>query len=156
MKITKELLIEKGARCEGLQQFARFFPSGFDGEWTRELQIKILTKTRLRRHFGWAVDAGVVPMWGMNGANLAGANLAGAGLAGANLYRASLDGANLAGASLAGVNLYRASLDGANLAGASLDGANLYRANLAGAWYTKETIFPKDFDSKAAGMVLEE
>lgn len=101
MKITKELLIEKGARCEGLQQFARFFPSGFDGEWTRELQIKILTKTRLRRHFGWAVDAGVVPMWGMNGA--------------------------------------------------SLDGASL-----AGAWYTKETIFPKDFDSKAAGMVLEE
>lgn len=106
MKITKELLIEKGARCEGLQQFARFFPSGFDGEWTRELQIKILTKTRLRRHFGWAVDAGVVPMWGMNGANLV--------------------------------------------------GASLYRANLDGAWYTKETIFPKDFDSKAAGMVLEE
>jgi len=141
MKITKELLIEKGARCEGLQQFARFFPSGFDGEWTRELQIKILTKTRLRRHFGWAVDAGVVPMWGMNGANLAGAGLAGAGLAGANLYRANLYRANLAGASL-----YRANLAGASLAGASL----------AGAWYTKETIFPKDFDSKAAGMVLEE
>ena len=126
MKITKELLIEKGARCEGLQQFARFFPSGFDGEWTRELQIKILTKTRLRRHFGWAVDAGVVPMWGMSGANLDGANL------------------------------YRASLVGASLDGASLVGASLAGASLVGAWYTKETIFPKDFDSKAAGMVLEE
>ncbi len=113
----------------------------------------------------------------LHNADLAGANLEEADLSESKLQRvylweANLRKANLTEADLRGSDLSRANLSGANLANANLEGAKLEKTNLQGAKYThagttlntcKEvlliernypctTIFPKDFDFKAAGM----
>ncbi|NEQ84721.1 MAG: pentapeptide repeat-containing protein, partial [Moorea sp. SIO2I5] len=113
-------------------------------------------------------------------AYLRGANLQKANLGGANLQEANLGGANLQEANLGRANLQKANLGGANLQKANLGGANLQEANLGGAnlqntFYTNEstlgatcqklyltifinypclTIFPENFNPKAAGMKL--
>ncbi|MBN4001216.1 pentapeptide repeat-containing protein [Nostoc sp. LPT] len=106
-----------------------------------------------------------LPGANLQSANLYGANLQGAVLAGANLQEAVLTGANLQGA-----NLYGADLQGAYLPGANLQGVNLV-ADLQKAKYTDNstsqetckskfekypcpTIFPDNFDPRAAGMEL--
>ena len=114
-------------------------------------------------------------------ANLQEAELDHANLQGANLFRANLQGAilnhaKLQKAVLVYANLQEAELDHANLQGALLHYANLQEAdldhiNLQKAKYTANitsqetceayvqhypcpTIFPKNFDPKAAGMEL--
>ncbi|MEH2003901.1 pentapeptide repeat-containing protein [Nostoc sp.] len=110
-------------------------------------------------------------------ANLQGAFLQGAKLQGAFLQRAYLQEAHLLGAYLQGTNLTDAKLQGAYLQytylqGAILRDANLQGTNLQGAHYTDKstsqqmckafskeypcpTIFPKGFNPKTAGMILE-
>jgi hypothetical protein len=107
----------------------------------------------------------------MQSANLQGAVLAGANLQGADLDKANLQGANLYKANLQGADLTGANLQKAYLINANLQGANLYKVNLQKAQYTDNstsqqtcnsfsknypcpTIFPPNFDPKAAGMVL--
>ena len=69
-------------------------------------------------------------------------------------------GANLEGANLEGANLYGANLEGANLERARLRGANLYSASLSnGSSLTEakadnETVWPKGFDTSAAGVIF--
>lgn len=109
-------------------------------------------------------------------ANLQGAFLIDTNLKGAILFKANLKGANLSLASLQGAVLGFANLQGAvlfkaNLQGTKLIAANLQEANLEEAQYTDQgtspetcksnfrkhpcpTIFPPDFDPKAAGMKL--
>ncbi|MEA5621641.1 pentapeptide repeat-containing protein [Nostoc sp. UHCC 0251] len=98
-------------------------------------------------------------------------NLKGAILFKANLKRANLSFASLQGAVLGFANLQGAVLSKANLQGAKLIAVNLQGANLEEAQYTDQstspetcksnftkhpcpTIFPPDFDPKAAGMKL--
>jgi uncharacterized protein YjbI with pentapeptide repeats len=115
----------------------------------------------------------------LQGASLWQANLKEAQLPGANLQKAQLQGASLEKAELQGVNLqeaqlYEAKLQEASLEKANLQGADLREARLQGAYYTNtstkpstcknryvakhpcSTIFPKNFNPKAAGMVLVE
>ena len=128
MKLTITELQNKEACIEGIELFERFFPEGFDlSKLTLEYQIKILTKTRLKQYWGWAVGNRLIPALSMNDANLTGANLTGADLTGAYLYRANLTGANLTGAYLIGADLYRANLTSANLTGADLTGTGITR-----------------------------
>jgi uncharacterized protein YjbI with pentapeptide repeats len=87
------------------------------------------------------------------GANLTGANLAEAILVGANLEKANLAGAGLTGVNLGGANLMGANLEGADLEGATFDDAYLGSANLKGATYSKQTLWPQDFDPVAAGAI---
>lgn len=105
-------------------------------------------------------------------ANLQGALLWEANLQGAELWEAKLQEARLWGANLQGAGLVGAELQGAELWGANLQEATLGKAKFQGATYTDKntkpevcwkyflskhpcpTIFPKNFDPKAAGMVL--
>jgi uncharacterized protein YjbI with pentapeptide repeats len=87
------------------------------------------------------------------GANLAGANLAEAILVGANLAGANLEGASLAGVNLGGANLVEANLVGTDLEGATFEDAYLGPANMKDALFSKQTIWPKDFDPLAAGAI---
>jgi uncharacterized protein YjbI with pentapeptide repeats len=101
-------------------------------------------------------------------ANLTGAKLLAVNLQNANLSFANLQDANLGdawlsrtdlppsviGETLTVANLSGARLSYANLSGANLQKANLTGANLEGAKYSSKTIFPPNFDPKAAGMVL--
>jgi uncharacterized protein YjbI with pentapeptide repeats len=110
-----------------------------------------------------------------SGADLSGANLSGADLSGAFLHNADLSSTNLSSTNLSGAVLNNADLSGAVLNNADLSGAilrdvtdwsganlsstnlsstNLSSTNLSGAKYSAETIFPANFDPKAAGMVL--
>lgn len=82
------------------------------------------------------------------GAGLLKANLQGVSLNGANLQEAKLNEANLQGA-----HLKEANLQGADLRFTNLYGTNLIRANLQGARYSKETIWPENFDPKQAGAI---
>ena len=76
-----------------------------------------------------------------------------------NFEDADLRGANLMGALLVGANLRRANLGIDNLGGsARLQGANLTDAvvnqcNFLGAEYDANTLFPKGFNPKSAGML---
>lgn len=65
--------------------------------------------------------------------NLQGANLSGANLQNANFSNANLHDANLSGALLFGANLRAADLSSANLKGIILSGVNLSEANLTNA-----------------------
>ena len=89
-------------------------------------------------------------------ANLLLADLVGAILQGANLQWAFLHVANLQGA-----DLQRAILRGADLRAADLRGANLQGADLGGVQLQKSkcdayTVWPGEFDWKAAGVILRE
>jgi hypothetical protein len=105
-------------------------------------------------------------------ANLQGADLSDANLQGADLSDANLQGADLSDANLQGADLTDANLQGADLTDANLQGADLTDAKMQKAKYTDKstspetckiylkdypcpTIFSRDFDPKAARMVLE-
>lgn len=115
----------------------------------------------------------------LNGANLVRAKLSYADIAGsfisevdltdaklnfAILEDATLGRSNLVGANLRGAILTKANLWGSNLTavdmreavlrGASFDGAGLLGVDLRGAKYDSETIWPINFDPRAAGAIL--
>ena len=100
--------------------------------------------------------------------DLSEADLSETNLSDANLFRANLACSNLYNANLAGVNLSMAvlaasSLQAANLRGADLRGAKLYKANLDGADLTgadlrwakacADTVWPKGFGPRSAGVI---
>lgn len=78
-------------------------------------------------------------------------NLTRANLKGAILIRSTLQRANFTNAILIGSNLNNADLEDANLTGAILD-----NANFEGALYTENTIWPKGFNPKGAGAILND
>jgi hypothetical protein len=125
--ITLEDLRSRQACRPGIVWFEAAFGPELRGEWSRDEQIMALA-LGAGPWLGWAAAVGLLPLWGMSGADLRGANLTGANLRYANLYRANLRDANLRDA-----NLYGADLNGANLRDANLHGANLYRADTTGA-----------------------
>jgi Pentapeptide repeats (8 copies) len=112
----------------------------------------------------------------LQGADLKEANLQDTYLGSANLQRAILKQANLqrailVSAKLQGADLIGADLQGVHLGSANLQGANLKETQLQNAKYTDNstnqetckfifekypcpTIFPNNFDPKAAGMEL--
>ena len=90
----------------------------------------------------------------LEGANLQGAKLEEANLQGAKLQGANLEEANLLFTNLRGADLQLAILRGAKLRGADLQLAILQGAYLRRATYTKETIWPDDFNPKARGAIL--
>jgi hypothetical protein len=71
----------------------------------------------------------------------------------ANLHGAHLDAVILTDAHLGGTILSRAHLQRAYLQGACLEGADLVGAHLEGALANKETVWPKEFDWRAAGVI---
>jgi uncharacterized protein YjbI with pentapeptide repeats len=92
---------------------------------------------------------------------LEGARLEGAMLEEANLWEAKLGGANLRGADLTASRLVQADLDGADLSGAMLSGAILVGARLrgtvlAGVRADRSTVWPSQFDWRAAAVSIEE
>ena len=100
MKITKNLLIEKGATCDGLDYFQDMFPDGVMKieEWTEAHQAMLLGDEKARKYWGWLVGVNLIPTWSMREADLSGANLSGANLSEADLSEANLRWANLSGA----------------------------------------------------------
>ena len=163
MLITEQALRDKGAYCEGIQEFLAEYPEGYDTDnWSLEEQARVLRSSVLKKHIGWAWFVGLSEKFSMAGANLSeanlseanlyGANLSGANLSGAYLVGAYLVGANLSGANLSGANLSKANLSKANLYGADLYGANLVGANLVGAKYNKYTVWPDGF-VPTSGMI---
>ena len=134
MRITLNQIHESGACSSGVDWFRETFGDAYEiAEYTPVQQAGILMDPTGRKFFGWAVAAGLIPIWSMNMWDLRGANLSGTDLSGASLYGASLSGADLYGANLYGASLYGASLSGANLRGTDLSGADLSRADLSGA-----------------------
>lgn len=104
MKITAKMLCERGACADGIKEFGDVYPNGYDGEWTRETQVKFI-QGPLRKYFGWATRVGLLPMWSMHNADLHNADLSGADLCWANLREAKLSNANLYSADLSGADL---------------------------------------------------
>jgi hypothetical protein len=90
------------------------------------------------------------------GAVLQHAILAGAQLHQALLIEADLQGASLERAELQAALLYRANLAEARLQGADLSGATLTDAHMEGAQCNSETVWPDQFDWRAAGVILKE
>ena len=145
--ITVDDLKRHGAYCAGLKRFQEVYGDVLHMDWTRETQIQTLLDQApwegFRKHLSWAVQAGLIPLWSMFGADLAGINLRQVELIGADMENANLTGACLAevlfpgarlvNACLVDADLTNACLVGANLAGANLAGANLTNANLTGA-----------------------
>ena len=80
--------------------------------------------------------------------DLSEADLSETNLSGANLFRANLACSNLYNANLAGVNLSRAILYKANLEGADLTGADLTWARACA-----DTVWPKGFGPRSAGVI---
>jgi uncharacterized protein YjbI with pentapeptide repeats len=92
-------------------------------------------------------------------ANLLDAHLEKAKLGDARLEKANLRGAHLEEAYLLDAHLEEASLGGAYLEGASLHGAHLEEASLAGAHLEgaladERTVWPEQFDWRAAGITV--
>lgn len=87
-------------------------------------------------------------------ANLVWVNLKGAHLEGASLGSARLEGASLQGAHLERTFLFDADLEGTHLEYAHLEGAILQQAHLAKATADKNTVRPKGFDWRAAGVTI--
>jgi len=93
------------------------------------------------------------------GAHLEGATLPDAHLEGATLLDAHLEGATLGDVHLEEANLGYAHLEEANLLdahleGASLEGAELRGAHLEGALADERTVWPEEFDWRAAGITV--
>lgn len=118
------------------------------------------------------VEANLEGAWlmgaSLKGADLSHANLQTADLQKSNFLGARLWGANLKGALIGGANFESASLGGANLQGAWLGSANLrdaclletnlwdadlLGADLRAAYYDGGTIWPDDFNYRAAGAI---
>jgi hypothetical protein len=92
-------------------------------------------------------------------AALIGANLHQADLRTAILWRVRLDDADLrasdlTGADLSGAHLPRARLEQADLRGADLSGTDLSSVHLDGAVADPTTIWPEQFDPRAAGVTI--
>src|SRR6266511_179612 len=77
-----------------------------------------------------------------------------ANLVRAHLERASLWDAHLEGAYLGDAHLEEANLLDAHLEGASLEGAELRGAHLEGALADERTVWPEEFDWRAAGITV--
>jgi uncharacterized protein YjbI with pentapeptide repeats len=90
----------------------------------------------------------------LEGANLVRANLRDAHLKWTALEEAHLEEANLRDAHLESVHLERADLRGADLRGADLQEAHLKGANLAGTYVNGQTVWPPNFDWRAAGVSM--
>lgn len=72
----------------------------------------------------------------------------------AQLGNSNLSGANLRATYLQDANFQGADLSYADLRAARLGGADFTGANLLGAKYSNSTVWPDDFDPKAAGAIL--
>jgi hypothetical protein len=72
-----------------------------------------------------------------------------------DLTGADLRGAHLTGAKLQGARLRDANLEGALLQSADLSAAKLRNANLTGAIYNADTVWPLEFDPRAAGARMD-
>ena len=106
MKITLEQLKDANACGGGTDWFRDTFGEAYEiAEYTPVQQAGILMDPTGRQFFGWAVEAGLIPIWSMRKWNLYGADLNGADLNGADLRGAILYGAYLNGAYLNGANL---------------------------------------------------
>jgi uncharacterized protein YjbI with pentapeptide repeats len=125
--ITLEDLRSRQACRPGIVWFEAAFGPELRGEWSRDEQIMALA-LGAGPWLGWAAAVGLLPLWGMSGADLRGANLRGADLRGANLRGADLYRADLSRADLSRANLYGADLSRANLHGANLYGADTTEA----------------------------
>jgi Pentapeptide repeats (8 copies) len=100
----------------------------------------------------------------LTGIDLSGSNLAGfllrekdltrANLRRAVLRQAQLERSDLTQADLRGADLREANLQGANLRGANMSGTNLDGAAFRDAVADAGTIFPEEFDPRAAGIVF--
>ena len=122
-------------------EFAALYPQGYNVAWLWGSPAEraagwraLLGDPFLRRHVGWAIEVGLLPVRIV--ANLRGADLTDANLTAADLTRADLTRANLAGADLTRANLTRAHLTGANLRRANLTDADLTDADLRRATLT--------------------
>jgi len=90
----------------------------------------------------------------LRGANLHQADLRTALLWHAQLEDADLRAADLAGADLSGAHLQRAHLEQADLRGTDLSGTDLASVDLDGAVADPTTIWPEQFDSRSAGVII--
>ncbi|WP_293093508.1 pentapeptide repeat-containing protein [Moorena sp. SIOASIH] len=170
----------QGADLQGANLQEAFLGKGYLAAFYQEanLQKANLQGANLQRTYLDGVNLQEADLQGANlqeadlqEANLQEADLQGVNLQEANLKYANLRKANLEDANLQGVNLEGANLEGANLQSANLEGANLEKSNLKNVLYSDKTtlaavctknnmsypcptIFPKDFDPKAAGMKL--
>jgi uncharacterized protein YjbI with pentapeptide repeats len=143
MLITADLLRSKNACSDGLEDFLRDHPNGYDyDDSSVEAQIRQLKEVPIvRRFWGWAVFHGLIRSWSMKDAVFTGADLRRVCLWTAILRRADLSGADLVDADLVdadlgGSNLKKANLKGASLVGANLRGTHLTGANLRGTHLT--------------------
>jgi len=142
--ITTETLRNLNACAEGVTWFEARYPTGLEIEsWTRAEQIDALLHGG-GRWLMWGVWKGLIPWWGLSGAELSGADLRGAYLTGADLSGAELRGADLSGAELSGAELSGANLTGAELRGANLSGAIVTPEQLSMAANTHGAILPGD------------
>ena len=91
----------------------------------------------------------------LQGADLQGANLKGANLQGANLKEAILRNVNLQDARLQEAKLQNANLQNANLKSANLKNTLYNNTNWKDARYDFKTCFPKHFNAKEHGMILD-
>ncbi|WP_375496376.1 pentapeptide repeat-containing protein [uncultured Nostoc sp.] len=149
---SSQKIIEKTASTQTSIDLEQNIPISTD------IQAVLTVIQRRKRSFGYGED---------NPLDLRDTNLQGARLDSANLRGALLVDANLRGALLVDTNLQGAYLDSANLQGASLVDAKMEKAEYTdkstspetcGGYfknYPCPTIFPPDFDPKAAGMVLK-
>jgi Pentapeptide repeats (8 copies) len=103
-----------------------------------------------RAHFEYAALSGVH----LEGANLNEAQLPGANLAMAHLEKTMMVGAQLDSVNLEGAHLEAANLSRADLRNARLTGAHMEGTNLAQAWANNRTIWPEEFDWRAASVIL--
>ncbi len=170
----------QGANLQGADLQDAFLGTGYLAAFFQEanLQKANLQKANLQRTYLDGVNLQEADLEGANlqeaslpGADLQGADLQGVNLQEGNLKYANLREANLQGAILLAANLQKADLQKANLQEAILQEAILQEAIFKNALYSDETtlaavckknnmsypcptIFPKDFDPKAAGMKL--
>lgn len=106
-----------------------------------------------------SVDLGSMDLYGanLNSTQLTNAWLNNTDLKKANLFAANLEGATLEYADLSysqlwEVNMRNAKLDHAILNGANLTNARLENASFSDTIYDSETIWPKNFNPKVAGL----
>ena len=163
------------ANLQGADLQDAFLGTGYLAAFFQEanLQKANLQKANLQRTYLDGVNLQEADLEGANlqEASLPGADLQGADLQGVNLQEGNLKYANLREANLQGAILLAANLQKADLQKANLQEAILQEAIFKNALYSDETtlaavckknnmsypcptIFPKDFDPKAAGMKL--
>lgn len=71
MLITEQVLRDKRAYCEGIQEFLAEYPEGYDTDnWTPEEQVRVLRSGPLKKHLVWAWIKGLLTEFSMAGADL--------------------------------------------------------------------------------------